>query len=295
MRQGRVQEQRWTSGKLLEWTAGYLERCDVDSPRLSAELLLAHVLQLPRIKLYMEMDRPASELERAAYRDLVERAAAHEPVQYLVGTASFFSLTFEVDKRVLIPRPSTETLVEQVVQHQRRTPGFASPLIADVGTGSGAIAVSLAKSIPECRVIATDVSPEALEVARKNVERHGLGDRVELREGRSFEPLRGERVTYLVSNPPYISDEEWAAVARNVKEHEPVGALRGGADGLSVVRELVAGCHEFLKRPGQLVVEIAASQREAALGLAGGNENLTNIRVLPDHERLPRMLLADCG
>src|SRR5437868_3591716 len=114
--------QRWTTARLLDWTAGYLERQGVDSPRLSAELLLAHVLELPRIKLYMDMDRPASELERAAFRDLVERAANHEPVQYLVGSASFFSLTFEVDRRVLIPRPSTETLVDHVVNHARRTP-----------------------------------------------------------------------------------------------------------------------------------------------------------------------------
>ena len=255
-------------------------------------MLLAHVLQRPRIKLYMDLDRPASPAERTAYRELVERAAAHEPVQYLIGSAPFFSLSFEVDRRVLIPRPSTETLVEHIVQHARRTPGFVNALIADIGTGSGAIAVSLAKSLPDCRVIATDVSEDALELARRNAERHGVADRVELRRGATFEPLVGLRFQYLVSNPPYISDAEWAQVPPNVR-HEPVGALRGGSDGLDVLRPLIAGAHEFLAHPGQLVLEIAASQQQAVLALAAGNERLKNPRVLPDHERLPRMLLAD--
>lgn len=286
-------QERWTTARLLDWTAVYLERKGVDQHRLAAEMLLAHVLNLPRIKLYMDMDRPASELERAAFRDLVERAADHEPVQYLIGSAPFYSLTFEVDRRVLIPRPCTETLVDHVVTHSRRTPGFAAPLIADIGTGSGAIAVSLAKNLPEARVVATDISPDALALARSNAEKHSVADRVEFRAGRTWEPLTGEPFHYVVSNPPYISDAEWSEVPRNVKDHEPVTALRGGQDGLEVIRELVAGAAGRLRRGGQLVVEIAASQKDAALNLVGREPGLSNARVLADHERLPRVLITD--
>lgn len=285
-------EQPWTTRRLLDWTTAHLKTREVDSPRLAAEMLLAHVLERPRIKLYMDLDRPASPLERSAFRELVERAATHEPVQYLVGTAHFFSLSFKVNRSVLIPRPSTETLVEHIVQHARRTPGFACPTIADIGTGSGAIAVSLAKNLPDARVIATDICAEALELARRNAERHGVAERIELRRGTTYEPVAGVRFHYIVSNPPYISDAEWAEVPANVR-HEPVTALRGGADGLEVLRPLIARGHEFLMHPGQIVLEFAASQKQAVLDLAQASEHLKNPRVLPDHERLPRMLLAD--
>jgi release factor glutamine methyltransferase len=282
----------WTTRRLLDWTAGHLKARGVESPRLAAEMLLAHVLELPRIRLYMDLDRPASPLERAAFRQLVERAAAHEPVQYLIGSAPFFSLTFEVNPSVLVPRPSTETLVEHIIQHARRTPGFAAPLIADIGTGSGVIAIGLAKSLPDARIIATDISPEALELTARNAQRHSVADRIDLRAGPLFEPLAGQRCQYLVSNPPYIGDAEWSQVPANVRR-EPVAALRGGVDGLDVLRPLIARGHEILARPGQLVLEIAASQKQAVLELAAANPHLRNPRVLPDHENLPRMLLAD--
>lgn len=286
-------EQTWTTRRLLHWTTGHFERQGVDSPRLAAELLLAHVLRIPRINLFMDLDRPASPLECAAYRERVERAARHEPVQYLTGEAHFFSMIFEVDKRVLIPRPSTETLVEHVMQHTRATPGFASPLIADIGTGSGCIAVSLAKHMPHARLIATDLDADALELAKHNAARHGVADRIDFRLGPLYEPLAGERCQYLVSNPPYISDEEWNQVESNVKNYEPTLALRAGTDGLDVLRPLIEHAAEHLASPGQLVFEIAASQKQAVLELAQAAPGLAKPIVLPDHEGLPRMLLAD--
>lgn len=283
----------WTTRRLLQWTSEYLGRKGVESPRVSAEMLLAHVLGVKRLRLYMEADRPASELERAAFRDLVERAAKHEPVDYLVGQAPFFSMMLKVTPSVLIPRPSTETLVEHVVQHSRRTPGFSSPTVADIGTGSGAIAIALAKHVPHCHVIATDVSGDALTVAAENIRAQGVGERVTLREGDLLAPLQGERVRYLVSNPPYISDAEWAEVKANVKDYEPVGALRGGVDGLRDIRRLVAEARPHLDVPGQLVVEIAASQKEAVLAMVKKTPGLGNAHVLADHEGLPRVLVAD--
>jgi release factor glutamine methyltransferase len=277
---------------LLAWTTDYFTRKGIDSPRRSAEELMAHVLGVQRLKLYLDMDRPASELERAAMRSLVERAARHEPVDYLVGQAPFFAMAIKVSPAVLVPRPSTETVVEHVIQHVRRTPGFASPLIADIGTGSGAIAVALARHIPSCRVIATDVSPEALAIAMENAKAHGVTERIDFRQGDLLEPLAGQRVRFLVSNPPYISDEEWTDVEPNVKDYEPTLALRGGVDGLKFIRPLIAAAMSHLETPGQLVLEVAAAHKAAVLKLAEAAQ-LHHARVLADHEGLPRVLVAD--
>lgn len=289
----RMTAQAWTTRKLLVWTTEHFTKKGIDSPRLSAEMLLAHVLNVPRLKLYTDTDRPASELERAAFRELVERAARHEPVDYLVGQAPFFSMMLKVNRSVLIPRPSTETIVEHVIQHARRTPGFAQPAIADVCTGSGAIAIAIAKHIPGCRVIATDISKDALAIAAENARQQGVADRIDFREGDLLAPLAGLRFQYLVSNPPYISDKEWAEVAPNVRDYEPTGALRGGADGLDFLRVLIEQGERVLERPGQVVLEIAASQRSAVLALAAGVPALKNAQVLADHEALPRVLVAD--
>jgi release factor glutamine methyltransferase len=278
---------------LLKWTTEFLGRKGVDQPRLSAEMLLAHVLDCERLRLYMEADRPASELERAAFRALVERAAEHEPVDYLVGRTPFFSMELAVTPDVLIPRPSTETLVEHVIQHARRTPGFARPTIADIGTGSGAIAIALARHIEGARVIATDLSEPALAVARRNAADLGVADRVAFRHGDLLEPLGGARVDYLVSNPPYIPDAEWGAVDRNVKDYEPESALRGGADGLSHVRPLIEGAGRALNAPGHVAIEIASATQAQAVALAEAQASLEHVRVLPDHEALPRVVVAD--
>lgn len=287
----------WTTQRLLTWTTQHFERKGLDSPRVAAEMLLAHVLGCKRLELYMDTARPASELERAAFCELVERAIAHEPVDYLVGQASFFSLLFDVTPAVLIPRPSTETLVEHIIQHARHTPGFAKPTVIDLGTGSGAIAVSLAKHLPGAHVVATDISADALDVARQNAKRHGVADRIDFAQGDLYEALDkipgpGLRAHYLVSNPPYIPDNEWDHVAPNVKDHEPTGALRGGRDGLDVIRPLIAGAMAHLAKPAQLVVEIAAVQKDAATALAT-EASFVRPRVLADHEALPRVLVAE--
>lgn len=287
-----TEQTRWTTRKLLAWTSDYFTKKGIDSPRLSAEMLLAHVLSVPRIKLFMDADRPASDLERAAFRDLVERAAKHEPVDYLVGQAPFFSMMFKVTPAVLIPRPSTETVVEHIIQHARRTPGFREPLIADLCTGSGIIAIALAKHIEGCHVIATDISEAALTIAKENAAAHGVTDKIEFRRGDLLEALGNDRVKYLVSNPPYISDAEWADVPPNVKDYEPTLALRGGADGLQLIRPLLAAARQRLEPPGQVVIEIAASQKESALQLAAA-AGLANPQVLVDHEGLPRVLVAE--
>lgn len=280
----------------------------LDSPRLMAEMLVSHVIGCERLKLYLDPERPATELERSSLRDLVGRALAHEPVQYLIGEAWFFGLEFKVDRRVLIPRPATQTIVEEVLQHARAQPGFGGAgqgrggdgiLIADICTGSGCIAISILKHLAGARAIATDISPDALAVATVNAARHGVTDRLELLEGDLLAPLESHPVAsaagslhYLVSNPPYIPDDEWEHVAPNVKDHEPAHALRGGVDGLDFVRRLMPAGVRFLTPGGVLLVEVPDSKASIAADLCRATPELEGVRVLDDVDGLPRVVTA---
>ena len=304
----------WTTRKLLAWMKEAFSKAGIDSPQLCAEMLVAHVLGCERLKLYTDPDRPASPLERQSLRDLTGRALKDEPVQYLVGEAWFFSMPFVVDKRVLIPRPATGTIVEHVLQHARATPGFGGEpdgrfgegvVIADICTGSGCVAVALAKQMPGAHVVATDISAPALEVAALNAARHKVADRVDFLEGDLLAPLAAHPVAkgkgslhYLVSNPPYIPDEEWESadpetgVQANVKAYEPAVALRGGADGLDAVRPLLTDGPALLRPGGLILVEVAASRAAEARALAEANPLLEAVRVLKDFEGLPRTIVA---
>lgn len=305
----------WTTRKLLQWMRDAFTKKGLDSPGLSAELLMAHILGCERLKLYLDVDRPASDLERAALRDLVTRALNHEPVQYLVGTAWFFGLPMAVDKRVLVPRGCTETIVEHVLQHARvahgsgrggtTSPEAPAPdvplLIADICTGSGCIAAVLAKRLPGARVVATDISGDALDVARQNAKTHGVSERVEFARGDLLAPVLAHPVAgakgsldYLVANPPYIPDHEWNTVEPNVKGHEPHGALRGGVDGMDFVRPLLAEGPALLKPGGLILVEIAACTADDVLTLARANSLLADARIIHDHEGLARVIVARC-
>lgn len=298
------EEETWTTRRLMAWMTQAFTAKGLDAPRLQAELLMSHVLGCERLRLYMDADRPASPLERSVLRDLVGRALNHEPVQYLVGEAWFFSLPFKVDRRVLIPRPGTETIVEQVLQHARVEPGFGGKtgegvVIADICTGSGCIAIALLKNLPHARAIATDISSDALEVARLNAERHRVADRLELLHGNLLAPLADHpaarahgSLSFLVSNPPYIPDGEWAAVPPNVKNHEPSLALKGGADGLDHVRPLIEQGPGYLRPGGLMLIEVADSNASVALQLLSARPDMEHARVLTDFEGLPRVIVA---
>lgn len=296
----------WTTRRLLAWMQQAFFQRELDAPRLLAEMLMAHVLGCDRLKLYLDPDRPASPLERQTLRDLVGRALKHEPVQYLVGEAWFFGMPFHVDKRVLIPRPATETIVEHVLQHARNTPGFATPasggeglLIADVCTGSGCVAIALLKNLPKARAAASDVCADALAVARQNAQRHAVADRLDLLEGDLLAPIidyPGTRhaggVSYLVSNPPYIPDDEWGAVEPNVKDHEPHKALRGGVDGLDFVRRLLVDGPTLLRSGGLMIIEVADSRAQQAAALVSATPTLTDVQILRDVDGLQRVIVA---
>jgi release factor glutamine methyltransferase len=254
----------WTVRRVLGWTSGYFERQAIDSPRLTAEVLLSHVLQLSRVQLYIDLDRPLSRTELAAYRALIGRRAAHEPTQYLTGTREFYNRPFAVDPRVLIPRPETELLVERVLSQLAAGKPWRA---LDLCTGSGCVAVSLAAERPESLVWATDVSAEACEVARANARALEVADRVTILQGDLFAPLEaGARFDAVVSNPPYVPTAELAGLPPELAK-EPRTALDGGEDGLAVLQRIIAESRPWLAPGGVLALEIGDQQGPAARAL----------------------------
>ena len=294
---------RWTVQALLNWTKGYLQRAGTDGPRLAAEVLLAHALGCRRIELYTRYDFLPAEAQLARFRELVAHAARREPVAYLVGEKEFYSLAFLVTPDVLVPRPETEILVEQAVGYLR---GLGRPgEMWDVCTGSGCVAVATAKQVAGAAVLATDLSPAAVEVARKNVARHGLEDRVQVREAdlltppADWPPQRqkslqfGERLPaafdVITANPPYVPDE--ADVAPEVS-HEPAIALRGGKDGLDFIRRIIAGAPAFLRPGGALVLEFGVDQGPAIRDLLASAGAFCEPAILRDPQQVERAALA---
>lgn len=274
----------WTTLRLVGWTQDFLARKGIDAPRLTAELLLAHALSCDRVRLYLDFDKPLAEPELARYRELVRRRADGEPTAYLVGRKEFHGHSFRVDPRVLVPRPETELLVEAALE---ALPEGGRAL--DLCTGSGAVAVSLALARPGARVVATDVSEEALALARENAA--ALGAVVELATGDLWAAVHGgERFDVVVSNPPYIPTKELAGLSREVRR-EPCIALDGGEDGLAVLRRIVAGAPSRLLPGGTLCVEMHESHLDAlpALCLAAG---FASAEARRDLAGLPRLVVA---
>ena len=240
----------WTPLRLLEWTTRRFAGAGIDSPRLAAQILLAHALGINRVQLYVQHDKPLGPDELGRYRELVRRRLGGEPVAYLTGGQEFWSLPLAVDPRVLVPRRDTETLVELILDQVDRA---AALRIADLGTGSGAIALALARELPHARLVATDRSADALAVAEDNAARLGRAARGELREGDLYGALAaGERFDVLASNPPYVASGDIDRLAPEVRR-EPRAALDGGPDGLDHLRRLVAGAAGHLVSPGGLL------------------------------------------
>ena len=256
----------WTVGRLLTWTSDWLATRGSETPRLDAEVLLAHVRGCPRIALYTAFETPVDEAQRGRFRGLVKRRGEGEPVAYLVGNREFFSLPLRVSSAVLVPRPETEDLVVRVIDICRDS---AAPRIADVGTGSGAIVVALAKHLPRATFLATDISPQALEVARENAARHGCAERIEFVVCDLLDaPTGAGPWDVVVSNPPYVREDEFALLPRDVRLHEPRGALVAGPRGVEVLERLAAEAAERLVPGGWLLMETGpavAAASEAAL------------------------------
>ncbi len=249
-----------------EWGAARLRGRGLgpDDARVEAEILLRHAAGLSRVELLVRPDAPLPGDAAAAYAALVEQRAAGRPTAYVVGHREFFGLDLAVDERVLIPRPETERLVEAVRDALRGRP---APLVVEIGTGSGAVAIALARELPRAQIVATDASDEALAVARLNAARHGVAHRIAWASGDVLAPLAGMalagRVDAIVSNPPYIPTADLADLPREIREHEPREALDGGPDGLAIHRRIIAGAARYLRPGGLVALEVAAVHGQA--------------------------------
>jgi release factor glutamine methyltransferase len=247
----------WTIGKLLSWTSDYLKKSGSTSPRLDAEVLLAHACECQRIELYTTFDKEPSDTTKTAFRELVRRRAEGTPVAYLVGYKEFYAMTFEVNPDVLIPRPETEHLVVAALDCAKTMGG--GPLgIVDVGTGSGAIAIAVAKHLPTCSMTAIDKSCKALDVAKRNAEKHGVAERITFVESDLLEACPElEKFDMVLSNPPYISEAEFAQLPKTVREFEPKLALVSGPDGGELIRQLLVQAYSRLKPGGYCIFEFS--------------------------------------
>lgn len=277
----------WTVGKLLGWTTEHFRRNGVDEPRLSAEILLSAAMGCQRISLYTQFDRVPDESAVATFRGHVREAAKLSPIAYLVGEKEFYSLTFEVGEGVLIPRPETETVVDRALDVCKEQAGAVEVL--DFGTGSGCIVTAVAVHCDRVCGVGVDVSPAAVEVAGRNVERHGVGDRVRIAaaDGLSLEdglvPEGG--FDLLLSNPPYVTNEDWAALPVGIRDYEPKGALVAG-DGLAFYRIIAGQGPALLKDGGIVIVEIGAGQSGGVMTIftdAGAFEHVGTYRGPGEH------------
>ncbi len=282
----------WTVLELLRWTTGHFQERGIDSARLDAELLLAHALGCDRLRLYVDYEKPVAETERARFRELVKaRAGERVPVSILLGRREFWSLSLAVSRDVLTPRPETETLVAALLDACPESAADFSVL--DVGTGSGAIALAIAHERPNARITATDVSPAALAVARRNAEALGCADRVRLLEGSWFAPVAAElaagaRFDAVVSNPPYVARRDAATLPPELR-HEPDGALFGGDDGTDGLRVLAAGVPGALVPGGFAAFELDPRQADAVAGWLGA-AGLVEITIHRDGAQRPRVV-----
>lgn len=278
----------------IQRSVDFLAKNGVESPRLHAELMLAHVLQVPRMKLYLDFERVLAEDQQNALRELVVRRGRRQPLQHILGSACFCGLDLTVNSSVLIPRPETELLAEfgwqflqEVVQRSD-----AAPLALDFGTGSGCIAIALAVHCRTAQLSALDISPEALDVARQNAGRHAVDARIQFLAGDGFAALSADaRFDLIVSNPPYIPAADIAGLEPEVRDHDPRLALDGGADGLNFYRRLANESAAFLKPRGRVMVELGDGQEKSVTDLFEQQKWIVEA-VKPDYNRKPRILVA---
>jgi release factor glutamine methyltransferase len=305
--------------EVIQRSAEFLTRKGVESPRLQVELLLAHVLKIPRLKLYLDFERLLAEPELDAVRQLVKRRGGREPLQHILGSVSFCGFEIQVDRNVLIPRPETEVLAEKAWQflQQRARVGslgqaaaatggagmveaeaepreveHAPDCVLDFGTGSGCLAVALARKVPQVRIKALDVSAAALQLARKNALRNEVSDRIEFFEGDGFAALpQGSVFDLIVSNPPYIPTAEIEQLAPEVRDHDPHLALDGGSDGLKMLRSLAQAGQTFLRSGGRLMAEFGDGQEQAVAQIFSERHWIVE-EVVNDLNSRPRIVVA---
>ena len=278
----------WTISSLLNWTVNYFKSKNIQSARLDAEVLLSHVLRQERIYLYVHFDEPMEQNELSKFREYVKKRAQHVPIAYIIGEREFMGLPFKVTKDTLIPRPDTEILVENVLNNVDKDKEIE---IVDIGTGSGAIILSLLVNLPKAQGKTVDISSKAIEVAKENAVNLQVNDRCEFFVGDLFAPLNGSKFDVIVSNPPYIPQKDIATLEDDVKEYEPVSALTDGGDGLSYYRRLLSEGKAYIKENGFIALEIGIYQSEDVKQIAMDN-GWKNIKIIKDYAGIDRVVLA---
>jgi len=279
----------WTIREVLNWTRGYFEDAGIVQPRLEAEILLAHALDVDRLHLYMAPDKPLTSDERSRYRHVVKERRSGTPLQHVIGEVNFYGLRFRVDRRTLIPRSETEELLDQVI---KRAPRDRDIRCLDLGTGTGVIAVCMARYLPRAEVIAVDVSPTALSAARENAALNEVGDRIEFIESDWFDQVEGQ-FDFIATNPPYIRSDELSDLAPEVKDHEPAVALDGGPDGLEKIRQIAAGLQAHLRPDGVVLMEIGHRQGNHAKQILE-SAGLDDVHVERDIAEKDRFVVGRC-
>lgn len=284
----------WSVVDLLDWTTKYFQQHDIPNPRLDAEVLLGHLLEKSRLQLYLHFEMPVFQEHLIPFRELIKKRIAHTPVSYLTNRKEFMSLDFYVDERVLIPRPETEQLVETILTTE--TENFQRLL--ELGTGSGAIATSLAVQQPKWDIVATDIAESALTVARKNAEIHACAAQIKFLSGDLFEPIaamianENVRFDWIVCNPPYIKNTERDTLSPDVRDHEPEIALFAGDDGLDIIRRLIAEAPKYLAPAGKLILEIGATQANTVRTLLDAESAYAMYELFKDYAGKERIVLA---
>ena len=278
----------WTISSLLNWTVNYFKSKNIQSARLDAEVLLSHVLRQERIYLYVHFDEPMEQNELNKFREYVKKRAQHVPIAYIIGEREFMGLPFKVTKDTLIPRPDTEILVENVLNNVDKDKEIE---IVDIGTGSGAIILSLLVNLPKAQGKTVDISSKAIEVAKENAVNLQVNDRCEFFVGDLFAPLDGSKFDVIVSNPPYIPKKDIATLEADVKKYEPVSALTDGGDGLSYYRRLLSEGKAYIKENGFIALEIGIYQSEDVKQIAMDN-GWKNIKIVKDYAGIDRVVLA---
>jgi release factor glutamine methyltransferase len=284
----------WTINRLLNWVTQYLTDKGIDSPRLSAELLLSFVLGLRRIELYTHHDTHVAKPELDKLHSLVKLAGSNQPIAYLVGKTEFYSIEMDVTQDCLIPRPETELLVQRAIEFLRTREGTQS--VCDLCTGCGCIAVAIAKNFSSAQIIATDISDQALAIAARNTEKHNLEEKIKLLSGDLFEPiiphLDAGKFDLIVCNPPYVSAIEYDKLAQNVKDNEPRLALYAGDDGLDIYRRIAEKIDAFLKSDAALMLEIGYAQGQAVYSLLDNINVFNEIKIEKDFHNNDRIVTA---
>lgn len=282
----------WTINSLLTWTVNYFKSKGISSARLDAEVLLAHVLGQKRIYLYVHFDEPMEKNELAKFREYVAKRAKHIPVAQIIGQREFMGLDFKVTKDTLIPRPDTEILVENVITKVKEEfKDRNSYDIVDIGTGSGAIILSLLNFLEKANGFTVDISPKAIEVAKENAQNLQVSDRCTFFVGDLFTPFVNKTFDVIVSNPPYIPKEDIEGLEIDVKDYEPLSALTDNGDGLSFYKRLFSQGQEYLNDKGLIAVEVGIHQAEVVKEIAK-NHNWKNIEIIKDYAGIDRVVLA---